>query len=97
MAEVEITLGFSTEEATDLVPMIRSEAVRVFGHPMVAALMAARNFESVDDMTVRQQAKLVLYCWLMFKQQNHKRREAEINHGDAAAQTVADEFPIEVD
>jgi len=86
MADVEITLGFTTAQAQALVPMIKAEAD-----------MAAHGFESVDDMTVQQQAKMCLYAWLMFKQQQHKRREAELTYGETAAQTVEDEFPIEVD
>ena len=82
MADVEITLGFTTAEAQELIPMVRAEAESVAGHPKVKALMAARGFDSVDEMTLRQQAKLVLYAWLMFKQQQHKRREAEITFGE---------------
>jgi len=63
----------------------------------VQALLASYGFASVDEMTLRQKAKLCLYAWLMFKQQQHKRREAEIEHGETAAQVVEDEFPIEVD
>lgn len=97
MADVEITLRFTTAQAQELIPMIRAEAAGVAGHPKIIPLMAAQGFDSVDDMTVRQQAKLVLYAWLMFKQQQHKRREAEITYGETAAQTAEDEFPIEVD
>ena len=97
MADVEITLGFTTEQAQELIPMIRAEAAGVAGHPKIIPLMAAWGFDSVDDMSVRQQAKLVLYAGLMFKLQQWKRREAEINHGETAAQLVEDEFPIEVD
>ena len=97
MADVDITLGFTTAEAQAMVPMIKAEAEGLQHHPKIAPLIAARGFTSVDDMTVRQQAKLCLYAWLMFKQQQHLRREAEITYGEAAAQTVEDEFPIEVD
>jgi hypothetical protein len=97
MADVEITLGFTAAQAQELIPMIRAEAEKVAGHPRMISLMAAQGFDSVDDMTVRQQTKLVLYAWLMYKQQQHKRREAEINHGETAAQLVEDEFPVEVD
>ena len=97
MADVDITLGFTTAQAQDLIPMIKAEAEGLSRHPKIIPLMAAHGFESVDDMTVKQQAKMCLYAWLMFKQQQHKRREAEITHGETAARVVEDEFPIEVD
>ena len=97
MADVESTRGCTTDQAQELIPMIRAEAGKVAGHPKIIPLMAAQGFDSVDDMTVRQQVKLVLYAGLMFKQQQYKRREAEITYGETAAQTVEDEFPIEVD
>ena len=97
MADVEITLGFTTDQAQELIPMIRAEAEGIAQHPKIIPLMAAQGFDSVDDMSVRQQAKLVLYARLMFKLQQWKRREAEITHGETAAQLVEDEFPIEVD
>ena len=97
MADVEITLGFTTAQAQALIPMIRAEAEGLSRHPKIVPLMAAQGFESVDDMNVRQQAKMCLYAWLMFKQQQHLRREAEITYGENAAQVVEDEFPIEVD
>ena len=97
MADVEITLGFTTEQVQELIPMIRAEAEGISHHPKIVPLMVAQGFDSVDDMSLRQQAKLCLYAWLMFKLQQHKRREAEITHGETAAQVVEDEFPIEVD
>ena len=97
MADVDITLGFTTAQAQELIPMIKAEAEGLQHHPKIASLMSANGFSSVDDMTMRQQAKLVLYAWLMFKQQQHKRREAEIVQGETAAQQVENEFPIEVD
>jgi hypothetical protein len=97
MADVDITLGFTTAQAQALVPMIKSEVEQMWRHPKVQALAASYGFTSVDEMTLRQQAKLVLYAMLMFKQQQHKRREAEISYGETAAQVVEDEFPIEVD
>ena len=97
MADVDITLGFTNDQAQELIPMIRAEAGGISQHPKIIPLMAAMGFDSVDDMTVRQQAKLCLYAWLMFKQQQYKRREAELAHGETAAQLVEDEFPIEVD
>ena len=97
MADVEITLGFTTAQAQALTPMIIEEVEQMWRHPKVQALAASYGFTSVDEMTVRQQAKLVLYAMLMFKQQLFKRAEAERDYGEAAAQTVEDEFPIEVD
>lgn len=97
MADVDITLGFTTAQAQALVPMIKAEADALSSHPKIIPLMEAHGFESVDDMTVRQQAKMCLYAWLMFKLQQWKRREAEIVQGETAAQVVEDEFTIEVD
>jgi hypothetical protein len=97
VADVDITLGFTTDQATALTPVIHAEAQALWNHPKVRALAASYGFTSVDDMTTRQQAKLCLYSWLMFKHQQFVRREAEIIHGELAAQTVEDEFPIEVD
>jgi hypothetical protein len=97
MADVDLTLGFTTAQAQALAPMIEAEAADMWRHPKVQALAASYGFASVDDMTLRQKAKMVLYVWLMWKQQLFKRREAEINHGETAAQIVEDEFPIEVD
>ena len=97
MADVDITLGFTNAQAQALAPMITAEAAAMWRHPKVQALAASYGFTAVDEMTLRQQGKLVLYCWLMFKQQQHKRREAEINHGEAAAEIVQDDFPVEVD
>ena len=97
MADVEITLGFTTAQAQALAPMIKAEAEGMWRLPKARALAASYGFESVDDMTIRQQAKFCIYLWLMHKLQQHKRREAEINHGEAAAQVVEEEFPIEVD
>ncbi len=93
MADVKITINLSTEFA----PMFEAEARGMEHHPFVVRVLAARGIESVGDLTPRQQTKLVLKCWTMFKQQQYKRREAEINHGETAAQIVEDEFPIEVD
>jgi len=97
MADVEITLGFTNDQAQALVPMIEAEVEGLWRHAKVQALAASHGFTSPDEMTVRQKAKLLLYIWLMWKQQLFKRTEAEINHGETAAQTVEDEFPIEVD
>ena len=97
MADVEITLGFTTAQAQALAPMFESEARGMARHPWVRRVLAARGIESVDELTPRQQAKLVLKCWTKAKQQQHKRREAEISYGETAAQVVEDEFPIEVD
>ena len=97
MADVEITLGFTFAEAQALAPMFEAEARGMERHQFVRRVLAARGIESVDDLTPRQQAKLAYKCWTLFKQQQHKRREAEISHGETAAQIVEDEFPIEVD
>lgn len=97
MADVEILLGFTTAQAQALAPMVEAEAAQMWRHPKVQALAASYGFTSVDEMTLRQKAKMILYVWLMWKQQQYKRREAEINHGETAAQLVEEEFPIEVD
>ena len=97
MADVDITLGFTTAEAQALAPMFEAEARGMGRHPWVRRVLAARGIESVDELTPRQQAKLVLKCWTKAKQQLFKRTEAERDYGEAAAQTVEDEFPIEVD
>ena len=97
MADVEITLGFTTAEALELAPMILQRAQDMAQNPIVIQLLAVRDIESVDELTVRQQAKLLLYVTLMDWLQQYKRREAEINHGETAAQLVAETFPVEVD
>ena len=91
MADVEIILGFTFAEAQALAPMFESEARDMGRHPFVARVLAARGIDSVDDLTPRQQAKLWIKFQIMCRQQQHKRREAEINHGEAAAQVVEDE------
>ena len=92
MANVEITINLDS----DLAPMFETEARGMARHPWVVRALEAHNFKSVDDLTPRQQAVLVLKFWSMTRQQQHKRREAEITHGEIAAQNIEAEFSIEV-
>ena len=89
----DVTVSFDASFA----PMFESEARGMAAHPWVMRVLADRGVNSVDDLTPQQQAKLVLKAWAMFKQQQHKRREAEIVQGEFAAQTVEDTFPTDVD
>jgi hypothetical protein len=99
MADIKkkIELRFSEEEAGELVPIFEQMARDMSRQPRVIQLLKAHGKASVDDLTPRQQAKLVLHMKIKAWKQQHKRREAEINHGDAASLAIENKYEVEVD
>ena len=91
MADVGLKLNLQ-----DLAPMFEQRAQGMARHPDVLKIFAARGIESVDDLTTRQQAKLVLHMTVKAWQEQYVRREAELA-GEAAAKLAAEAFEIEVD
>ena len=91
MADVNLKLNLQA-----LAPMFEQRVLDMARHPDVLGFFAARDIESVEDLTPRQQAKFVLHMTVKAWQEQYVRREAELA-GEAAAKLAAEAFEIEVD
>lgn len=99
---ITISLSFTDEQAQRLAPAVEFQARQLLRNPDVQARLGVLvNSEggpvTIDDLTHRQRAKLVLYSHLMFLRQQYDRNEARRVHGDAAAEAARDDSPIEVE
>lgn len=99
---VSITLQFTDEQAQRLAPAVDHQARQLLQNPDVQAKLSQVVANgggpiSIDDLSMRKRAKLVLYSHLMFLRQQFDRNEARRVAGDAAAEAARDDSPIEVE
>ena len=91
---VEFTLTFTDEQAQRLAPVVNWLAHEIERHPKVRQFL---DGSSVDDLTTREKATLVLKLHLFNKCKMYERELAERAAGAAAAADVEDNLPIGVD
>jgi len=91
---VEFTLTFTDEQAQRLAPVVNWLAHEIERHPKVRQFL---DGSSVDDLTVRERATLVLKFYLFRKAKMYERELAERAAGAAAEADVDANLPIGVD
>ena len=91
---VEFTLTFTNEQAARLAPVVDWLAHEIERHPKVRQFL---DGSSVDDLTVRERATLVLKFYLFRKAKMYERELAERAAGAAAEADVDANLPIGVD
>ena len=89
---VSLTLTFSDTMAQRLAPMVTKRAREMARHPKVLARLGE---QSIDDLTPKQRAELVLRFWLYKDLMLYEREQAEITAGQAAAAAVETDFTME--
>jgi hypothetical protein len=94
---VDFTLTFTDAQAQRLAPVVTWLAHEIERHPLVQQFLADRGVASVDDLTVRQRATLVLKFYLQRKARMYERELSERAAGEAAEADVIANLPIEVD
>ena len=93
---VTITLVFDSEWAGRLGPMIVEKIDNARVNPVILALLDALGIDSVDDLTTKQKAKLWILFHLLKELVKFERQEAATLAGEAVANDIADNFPLEV-
>lgn len=93
---VTITLDFDDTWAGRLQPMIVEFADEIRDDPIVVALLLALGIGSVDDLTDKQKAKLILLFYLLTRLQNYEGQVAAEDARDIVIDDIADNFPLEV-
>ena len=94
---VSITLDFDDEWAGRLAPMIVTAVDQAQNHPIIVALIdALPGIDSVDDLTVRQKAKLWILFGLLGQLSIYEEHEAAVQAGEAIHDDIAANFPLEV-
>jgi len=89
---VSLTLNFSDDMAARLAPMVTKRAREMSRHPKVLARLGD---QTVDDLTPKERAELVLKFWLFRDLMLYEREQAEIVAGEAAAEAVQNDFTLE--
>jgi hypothetical protein len=89
---VSLTLNFSDEMAQRLAPMVTKRAREMSRHPKVVAHLGENT---IDDLTPKQRAELVLRFWLYKDLMLYEREQAEITAGEAAVAAVENDFTME--
>ena len=94
---VSITLDFDDEWAGRLAPMIVAAVDQAQHHPIIFALIdALPAIDSVDDLTVRQKAKLWIMFRLLGELTKFEGQEAAKLAGETVVDDIAVNFPLEV-
>ena len=91
---VSFTLTFTDEQAARLAPVVNWLAHEAERHPRVQAFL---DGSSIDDLTAREKATLVLKLYLFNKCKMYERELAEREAGAAAEADVDANLPIGVD
>jgi len=91
---VEFTLTFTDAQAARLAPVVNWIAHEVERHPKIQAFL---DGSSIDDLTSREKATLVLKLYLFNKCKMYERELAERAAGAASDADVEDNLPIGVD
>jgi len=91
---VSFTLTFTDAQAARLPPVVDWLAHEVERHPKIQAFL---DGSSVDDLTVRERATLVLKFYLIRKAKMYERELAEREAGAAAEADVDANLPLGVD
>ena len=93
---ISLTLDFDDTWAGRLAPMIVEFADEIGEHPIVVALLAALGIGSVDDLTTKQKAKLILLFYLLTRLQRFEGQVAAEDARNLVLEDIADNFPLEV-
>ena len=91
---VSFTLTFTDAQAARLAPVVDWLAHEVERHPKIQAFL---DGSSIDDLTAREKATLVLKLYLFNKCKMYERELAEREAGAAAEADVDANLPIGVD
>ena len=91
---VSFTLTFTDAQAARLAPVVNWLAHEVERHPKIREYL---DGSSIDDLTAREKATLVLNLYLFNKCQMYERELAERAAGAASDAVVDDNLPIGVD
>lgn len=89
---VSLTLTFSDTMAARLAPAVTKRAREMSAHPKILAYLDGRT---IDDLTPKQRAELVLRFWLYRDLMLYEREQAEIVAGQAAVAAVNTDFTLE--
>ena len=90
---VDFTLTFTDEQAQRLAPVVNWLAHEIERHPIVQQFL---DGTSVDDLTIRERATLVLKFYLLRKTKMYERELAERAAGAAAEADVEANLPLGV-
>ena len=91
---VSFTLTFTDEQAARLAPVVNWLAHEVERHPKIQAFL---DGSSIDDLTAREKATLVLKLYLFNKCKMYERELAERAAGAASDADVEANIPLGVD
>lgn len=94
---VIITMEFDDEWAGRLAPMVTQAAYDMSGHPIVIALLDSLGIPSVDDLTIKQRAKLIIMFDLLCRLQVFEGDVAEAQARQAIIDDINANFPLGVD
>ena len=91
---VSFTLTFTDAQAARLAPVVDWLAHEIERHPKIQAFL---NGSSIDDLTAREKATLVLKLYLFNKCKMYERELAERAAGAASDADVEENMDIGVD
>jgi len=91
---VSFTLTFTDEQAARLAPVVDWLAHEVERHPKIQSFL---DGSSIDDLTAREKATLVLKLYLFNKCKMYERELAERAAGAASDADVDANLPLGVD
>lgn len=94
---ISLTLTYEDEWVARLAPMINHLAQDMQRHPVVLEALAAHGKESVDELTTKQKAKLVIHFYLMVQLNLYEGDEAERASRQAVTNDIETNFPVEVE
>jgi len=96
MADVQIELGFTYAQAASIAPMVEARVREMGKHPKVVAALEAHGIESVEDLTPKQQARVLIKMTLLRWAQQFERDLLALEVDEAAAGIEA-AFAVEVE
>lgn len=93
---ITLALNFDDEWAARLAPMVVALTEEVRENPIVLELIAGTpNVDSVDDLTIKQKAKLLILLHLFRDLIKFEGQQAAEAAHTAATTDIRDNFPLE--
>jgi hypothetical protein len=94
---VSITLTFDDDWALRLRPVVFDRAQKFQRHPVIRALLQSAGVATVDELSTKQVAKLVILFDLLLHTMNYEGDAAERVARNAAVEDVKESFPLAAD
>ena len=94
---ISITLNFDDTWAARLAPMVVFRVEEARKNPLVETLLAAApGVDSVDDLTTKQKAKLLILLGLLRDLAKFEGQNAAEAANTAVSEDIRDNFPLEI-